>query len=176
MTAIKSGTATQSSDFVISRVFDAPRDLVWKAFTEPERMKEWWGPKGFKVIASKMDLRPGGIYHYGMKGPDGSTMWGKFVFREIVAPQRLIFTNSFSDEAGGITRHPMAPTWPLQMLSTFTFEDEPGGKTKVTIRWLALNPTEEERKTFDTGHDSMRQGWGGTLDRLTAYLAEARRG
>ena len=104
-------------------MFDAPRDLVWKAFTEPERMKEWWGPKGFTVIASKMDLRPGGSYHYGMKAPNGSTMWGKFVFREIVAPERMVFINSFSDEAGGITRHPMSPTWPLEMLSTFTFEE-----------------------------------------------------
>src|SRR5437667_4225050 len=125
----KPDPAGQGGDFVISRVFDAPRELVWKAFTEPERMKEWWGPKGFTVIASKMDLRPGGTYHYGMKAPDGSAMWGKFLFRDIVAPERMVLINSFSDEAGGITRHPMAPTWPLQMLSTFTFEDV-GGKTK----------------------------------------------
>jgi uncharacterized protein YndB with AHSA1/START domain len=160
-------------DFVISRVFDAPRDLVWKAFTEPERMKEWWGPKGFSVIASKMDLRPGGTYHYGMKAPNGSAMWGKFIFREIVAPERMVLINSFSDESGGITRHPMAPTWPLELLSTFTFEDV-GGKTKVTIRWAPHNATDDERKTFDAGHDSMRQGWGGTLDQLADYLAKAR--
>ena len=61
-------------------MFDAPRELVWKCFTDPERMKHWWGPKGFKVIASKMDLRPGGTYHYGMKAPDGMPMWGKFVY------------------------------------------------------------------------------------------------
>ena len=167
MTPNKSVTA--GPDFVISRVFDAPRDLVWKAFTEPERMKQWWGPKGFTVIASKMDLRPGGTYHYGMKAPNGSAMWGKFIFREIVAPERMVFINSFSDEAGGITRHPMSPTWPLEMLSTFTFEDV-GGKTKVTIRWAPHNATEDERKTFDSGHDSMRQGWGGTLDKLAGYL------
>ena len=57
-------------DFVISRTFDAPRELVWKCFTDPERMKQWWGPKGFKVITSKMDLRPGGCYHYGLQSPD----------------------------------------------------------------------------------------------------------
>jgi len=164
---------TKNLDFVTSRVFDAPRDLVWKAFTEIERMKQWWGPKGFTIIAAKMDLRPGGTYHYGMKAPDGSPMWGKFVFREIVPPERMVFITSFSDEAGGIARHPMAPTWPLEMLSTFTFEEEPGGKTKVTIRWSPHNATEEERKTFDAGADSMRQGWGGTLDQLTAYLAKA---
>jgi uncharacterized protein YndB with AHSA1/START domain len=162
-----------SPDFVASRVYDAPRDLVWKAFTEPERMKEWWGPKGFKVIASKMDLRPGGGYHYGMQAPNDSAMWGKFVFREIVAPERMVLINSFSDEACGITRHPMSPTWPLEMLSTFTFEDV-GGKTKVTIRWAPHNATDEERKTFDTSHDSMRQGWGGTMDQLADYLAKAR--
>jgi uncharacterized protein YndB with AHSA1/START domain len=164
------------SEFTISRVFDAPRDLVWKAFTDPARMKEWWGPKGFTVIASKMDLRPGGTYHYGMKAPDGTPMWGKFVFREIVAPERMVFINSFSDEAGGTTRHPGHASWPLEMLSIFTFEEQPGGKTKLTIRWSPHNATAEEQKTFDGGHDSMRQGWGGTLDQLTAYLAKARAG
>jgi uncharacterized protein YndB with AHSA1/START domain len=160
------------SDFVISRVFDAPRDLVWKAFTEPEHMKAWWGPKGFSVIASKMDLRAGGTYHYGMKAPDDSAMWGKFVYREIVAPERMVLINSFSDEAGGVTRHPLSPTWPLQMLSTFTFEDE-AGKTRLTIRWSPHNATEAERKTFDSSHANMRQGWGGTLDQLDDYLTRA---
>jgi uncharacterized protein YndB with AHSA1/START domain len=164
--------AVSNQDFVITRIFDAPRDLVWKAFTDPQHMKQWWGPKGFTVIQSKMDLRPGGSYLYGMKAPDGSAMWGKFVYREVVPPERMVFINSFSDEAGGITRHPMAPTWPLEMLSTFTFEEAPGGKTKLTIRWSPHNATDEERKTFDAGHDSMRQGWGGTLEKLTAYLAK----
>jgi uncharacterized protein YndB with AHSA1/START domain len=155
-------------------VFDAPRDLVWKAFTEPDRMKQWWGPKGFSVIHSTMDLRPGGSYHYGMTSPTGQPMWGKFRYREVVPPQRMVLINSFSDEAGGITRHPMAPTWPLEMLSTFTFDEEPGGKTRVTIRWQAYNATAEEQATFDAGHDSMRGGWGGTFDQLATYLATAR--
>jgi uncharacterized protein YndB with AHSA1/START domain len=158
--------------FVISRVFDAPRDLVWKAFTDPEHMKHWWGPKGFKVIASKMDLRPGGSYHYGMEAPNGSPMWGMFRYREITPPSRLVFVNSFSDEAGGITRHPMAPSWPLEMLSTFSFEDL-GDKTKFTIKWSPLNATAEEQATFAAGHGSMTQGWTGTLDQLAAYLAKA---
>jgi uncharacterized protein YndB with AHSA1/START domain len=166
-------TQTTSRDFVISRTFDAPRDLVFEAFTDPERMKEWWGPKGFTVIHSKMDLRPGGIYHYGMRAPDGKTMWGKFVFREIVRPERIVFVNSFSDEAGGMTRHPLSPTWPLELLSTFLFTEQ-DGKTTVTIHWVQLDPTAEERATFDSGQDSMRMGWGGTLDQLAAYLATAK--
>ncbi len=164
--------ADRGRDFVISRVFDAPRELVWSAFTDPERMKHWWGPKGFTVIASKMDLRPGGSYHYGMKAPDGTPMWGKFVYREIAPPERMVLVNSFSDEAGGITRHPLSPTWPLQLLSTFIFEEQPGGKTQFTLRWAAYDATAEEQKTFDASHDSMRQGWGGTMEQLAAYLAK----
>jgi len=167
------GTATQGKDFVISRVLDAPRALVWECFTKPERMKQWWGPKGVKVVKSDMDLRVDGTYHYGMQTPDGKFMWGRMVYREIAPPERLVFINSFSDEAGGLGRHPMAPTWPLQMLSTFTFEDV-GGKTKFTVRWAPYEATEEERKTFDAGHDSMTMGWTGTIDQLAAYLATAK--
>jgi uncharacterized protein YndB with AHSA1/START domain len=162
---------TQAKEFVLTRVFDAPRELVWQCFTDPERMKHWWGPKGFKVLHSQMDLRPGGTYHYGMQSPTGQPMWGKFTYREIAPPSKLVCINSFSDEKGGITRHPMAPTWPLQLLSTFTFDDKPGGKTKFTIRWQTHNATEEEQKTFDGAFDSMTQGWGGTMEQLEAYLA-----
>src|ERR1700754_4572553 len=111
----------KSAEFVISRVFDAPRELVWKCFTDPAHMKQWWGPKGVTVVKSEMDLRPGGTYLYGMKTPDGSVMWGEFVHREITPPEMLVFINSFSDEKAGVTRHPMAPTWPLELLSVFTF-------------------------------------------------------
>jgi len=167
-------TATANKTFVMSRVFDAPRDMLWKCFTEPEHMKQWWGPKGFTVIASNMDLRVGGTYHYGMKAPAGGTMWGIFKYREIVPQEKLVFVNSFSDEKGGITRHPGHDKWPLTLLSTFTFEDAPGGKTKFTIRWQTLDATEEEQKTFDALHDSMTQGWGGTMDQLAAYLAKSK--
>jgi uncharacterized protein YndB with AHSA1/START domain len=157
-------------EFVISRVFDAPRSLMWKALSEPERMKKWWGPKGFTVRAAHMDFRPGGSYHYCMRSPDGHDMWGKFVYREIDAPERIVFINAFSDEQGGLTRHPMSPTWPMEMLSTFTFA-ETGGQTTFTIRWFPYKATEEERKTFEDGRAGMRQGWTGTLDQLEAYLA-----
>jgi uncharacterized protein YndB with AHSA1/START domain len=166
---------TQTKEFVISRTFDAPRELMFRVWTDPEHMQRWWGPKGFKVIHSKMDLRPGGSYHYGMRSPDGHAMWGKFVFREIVKPERLVFVNSFSDENGNIARHPMHLTWPLEMLSTITFTEQ-AGKTTVTVRWLPLNATAEERKTFEDGFESMQQGWGGTFEQLGEYLAKAGRG
>ena len=166
--------ASKGSEFIISRVFDAPRELVWKCLTDPEHLKNWWGPKEFVVFHSRMELRPGGTYHYGMKGPDGTPIWGKMAYREISPPERLVFINSFSDEAGGTTRHPLHMSWPLQMMSVFTFEEQPGGKTKFTVRWTPHEASPEERKTFDDGHDSMRQGWGGTLDKLGGYLATAK--
>jgi len=165
---------TKTSEFVISRVFDAPRELVWKCFTDPAHMKAWWGPKGATVTQGKMDLRPGCVFHYRMETADGTEIWGKMVYREISPRDRIVFLNSFSDEAGGTTRHPMAPTWPLEMLSIFTFEDMPGGKTRFTVRWSPHNASAEEIATFDAGHDSMRQGWGGTLDKLAAHLPKAR--
>jgi len=174
MTGSAASESVTSPDFIISRLFDAPRDLVWQAFTDPALMKQWWGPKGFAVIASRMDLRVGGTYHYGLKSQDGFAIWGKFVFREIVPMERIVFISSFSDEAGGTTRHPMQTEWPLEMLSSFTFEDQGADKTKVTVRSSAYNATDKERRTFDAHHDSLRQGWGGTLDKLTDYLAKTR--
>lgn len=161
-----------ASEFVMSRVFDAPRALLWQCFTDAERMKHWWGPKGFTVLSSKMDLRVGGSYHYGMKTPDGGAMWGLFKYREIVPQEKLVFVNAFSDEQGGITRHPGSAKWPLYMLSTFTFEDAPDGKTKFTVTWRTLDATAEEQKTFDTMHASMTQGWGGTMNALETYLKQ----
>lgn len=158
-----------SSEFVISRTFDAPRELVFAAFTEPERMKHWWGPKGFTVIHSKRDLRVGGIYHYCLRSPEGQEMWGKFVYREIVKPERLVFINSFSDKAGGMTRHPLSPNWPLEMLSTVIFAEREG-KTTLTVKWAPHAAKEVERQTFDAAHEGMRMGWTGTLDQLTVYL------
>jgi uncharacterized protein YndB with AHSA1/START domain len=164
----------QSKDFVISRVFDAPRDLLWRCFTEQERMSQWWGPKGVKLVKSQMDFRVGGTYHYGMQNPDGQLMWGRMIYREISPPERIVFINSFSDETGGLGRHPLAPQWPLQMLSIFTFEDAPGGKTKFTVHWSPYEATAEEQAVFDAGHDSMTMGWSGTLERLEAYLPKAK--
>jgi uncharacterized protein YndB with AHSA1/START domain len=158
--------------FVISRTFDAPREKVWKAWTEREQLVQWFGPKGFKMTTAKLDLHPGGTFHYCLQTPDGKEMWGKFVYREIKAPERIVLVNSFSDAKGGLTRHPMAATWPLEMLSTTTLTEE-GGKTKLTIEWSPLYPTDDERTMFDGAHDGMKQGWTGTFDQLDEYLAKS---
>jgi uncharacterized protein YndB with AHSA1/START domain len=75
---------------------------------------QWFGPKGFKMPGAKIDFRPGGTFHYCMEAPNGEEMWGKFVYREIVAPERIVFVSSFSDEDGEVTRHPLSPDWPLE--------------------------------------------------------------
>jgi uncharacterized protein YndB with AHSA1/START domain len=156
--------------FEISRTFDAPRDLMWKVWTEPERMQQWFGPKGLKGTYSKNDLRPGGMYHYALQGPDGSVIWGRWIYREVVPPEKLVFVSSFSDEAGGVTRHPMAPDWPLELLSTIAFEETAGG-TKVIVRWQPLDASETELAVFEAGRKSMEGGWTGTFEQLEEYLA-----
>lgn len=172
MTSTMTNPAEQTAirPFVLSRTFDASREQMWKAWTERAQLMQWFGPKGFTMPAAKMDFRPGGSFHYCLQSPDGKEMWGKFTYREISAPERIVLVNSFSDEAGGITRHPFSPTWPLQLLSTFTMTEH-DGKTTATVEWVPIDPTPEERETFDGAHDGMRQGWGGTFDQLAAYLA-----
>ena len=155
--------------FEISRSYDAPRSKVWQAWTEPSRLKQWWGPRGFKVHTAKVDLRPGGTFLYGMTAPDGSEMWGKFVYREIKAPEKLVFIVSFSDPQGGVTRHPLSPDWPEYILSTVTFA-ESAGKTRVSISWIPHEASDDERRVFEEGRASMTQGWTGTLDQLETYI------
>ncbi len=167
-------TPSQPHDaFVISRSFDAPRELVWRVYTEREHLARWFGPKGFTLTASDLDFRPGGAFHYALRAPDGHEMWGKWIFLDIVAPERLVVIVAFSDAAGGITRHPMNPDWPRQTRGTTTFSEH-AGKTTVTVRWEAWEADATEQRVFDESHDSMRMGWGGTFEQLADYLATLR--
>ena len=109
-----------------------------------------------------------------MRDPTGRVMWAKFVYREIAAPERLVWVHSFSDEAGGLTRHPLSPNWPLELITTVTFQAQPGNKTKVTLRWSPINATAEEQATFEAAQSGMTQGWTGSFERLDVYLAEAK--
>jgi uncharacterized protein YndB with AHSA1/START domain len=157
-------------ELVIRRVFDAPRDLVWQAWTEPERLMQWWGPKDYIMNVSRLDLRPGGLFHYGMRSPDGREVWGRFAYIDVAAPEKLVFTNSFSDEAGGITRHPMSATWPLEVLNIFTFT-ESVQKTTLTMRGWPHHATTDEQKTFDENRENIKNGFIGTFEQLDEYLS-----
>jgi uncharacterized protein YndB with AHSA1/START domain len=158
--------------FVINRTFNAPRELVWQVWTDPKHLSQWWGPTGLTMAVCKVDLRPGGMFHYGMKTPDGHEMWGKFVYKQIDPPKKLVLVVSFSDAQGGTTRHPMSATWPLEVLNTMTLAEE-NGRTNMTLHGIPINATPEEHQTFKAGHSSMQQGFAGTMDQLAEYLATA---
>ena len=164
--------AASTEEFVISRTFNAPRALVWKAWSEAERLAQWWGPKGCKIRVVKLEFRPGGTFHYAMQFKPGHEMWGRFIYREIAAPERIVFVNSFSDVKGGIMRAPFKDTWPLEVLNTVTFTEQ-GGKTTMTLRGAPIKATAEELEAFAGMFASMQQGFGGTFDQLAAYLARA---
>jgi len=176
--AIEGGRQTLSrlaalvqNEFVISRLVSAPRTRVWQAWTNPNELAAWFGPKGFETVRANLDFRVGGTYHYGITG-SGVTMWGKWVFEEIDPPARLRVLQSFSDEHGGLGRHPLAPTWPAQMKTTIELQDF-GDRTLVTILWSPFDATEVERQTFADGMSSMNQGWTGTFERLEDHLKES---
>jgi uncharacterized protein YndB with AHSA1/START domain len=162
-------------EFVFSRTVDAPRDLVWKAWTEADRLAQWWGPKGCTIRVAKFEFKPGGTFHYAMQFKPGHDMWGRFTYREIVAPERLVFINSFSDPEGGLTRAPFSQlnnSWPLEVLNVLTLSEE-DGKTTLTLRGRPINATDEECRLYVSMFDSMRGGFGGTFDKLEAYLKTA---
>lgn len=157
--------------FNITRTFDAPRELVWNAWTDPKKFGQWFGPRGFSATCKTFDLRPGGVNHSCLKNDAGVEMWAKFVYREVVAPEKLVWEHSFSDEAGNITRHPMSPTWPLKMLTTVQFIAD-GNKTKIDLTWNLLDASEIETATFIAGIAGMNMGWTGTFDQLSDFLKQ----
>lgn len=164
---------TGARPFVLSHTFHATRVQIWKAWTEREHLMQWFGPKGFKMPAAKMDFHLGGSFHYCLEGPDGSEMWGKFTYREITAPERIVLVTHFSNEEGEVTRHPFSATWPLKILSIFKFHEE-DEQTTVTVQCFPIDSKPEERETFDSAHNGMRLGWAGTFDQLIEYLTANR--
>jgi uncharacterized protein YndB with AHSA1/START domain len=141
---------------VIERVFDAPRKLVFDAWTQSEHMAKWWGPRGFKSTVLRNELRPGGAYRIHMLGPDGDH-WTQGVYREVVPPERLVMVGSWADAQGN-------PTRPETTL-TLIFE-ELAGKTKLTLHNAIFEST--------TARDLHNTGWTSALDCLAEYLAAAR--
>ncbi|HEY1107374.1 MAG TPA: SRPBCC family protein [Opitutaceae bacterium] len=163
----------ESQPFVISREFAAPLDLLFKVWTDKAHLEKWWGPRGMKVLACTNDLRLGGVMHYCLQMPDGAKLWGKWHYRDIVTPHRLVFLSSFSNEAGEVVPHPMQKHWPREILTTVTFTER-AGKTVVTVQWVPHEAPPEDRKAFEDNHPSMQGGWGGVYDGLGEYLGTLR--
>ncbi|OGW17836.1 MAG: hypothetical protein A2X56_13540 [Nitrospirae bacterium GWC2_57_13] len=166
LTENRPATKPVAQELVITRVFDAPRELLWKAWTEPERVMRWWGPKHFTAPVSKIDLRVGGKYLSCMRSPDGKDYWSTGVYREIVPLERLVMTDSFADEKGSVvpgTHYGMSPDFPLEMLVTVTFEGS-GSRTKMTMRHEGIPGGKMRELT--------REGWNGSFDKLAGLLTE----
>jgi len=170
MTEQSNAPTTSEEALVIERIFDAPRQLVWKAWTEPERMMRWWGPKAFTSPACQIDFRVGGKCLFAMQSPEfneGQAIWSTGIYREIVPFERIVCTDSFADEHGNVvpaTHYGMPDDIPLEMLVTVTFEDL-GGKTRMTLRHEGLPAGEMS--------DGAQQGWSESFDKLAEYLAKA---
>jgi len=156
---------------VLRRVLDSPRDAVWKAWTEPERLKGWWGPRGFTSPECRIDLRPGGRFHACMRSPDGKDFWSAGIYREVVAPSRIVVTDYFADEHGKKiepTEYGMSASWPSEALVTLTFVEHEGDKTRLTVHHGVGGASAAER-------DMCRQGWEESLDKLAEYLGKESR-
>lgn len=165
----QSGQQVAAEVLTITHVFDAPRDLVFKAWTEPERVKRWWGPKNFTCTDCRIDLRVGGVFFNCIRSPDGKEYCSQGVYRAIEEPQRIVSTDTFADSEG----HPVPPEqygmssdWPEEAVIEVNFT-EYSGKTTVNIRHAPL-PQGRER-------DMCEQGWNESMERLADYLAGASR-
>ena len=160
--ATRNSPATKPAEreLVITRIFDAPRELVFKAWTDPKHVAQWWGPKEFTNPVCELDVRPGGAILIHMRGPDDVVYPMKGVYREIVPPERLVFTDSaFEDEEG----NPQ-----LEDLTTVTFVEHEG-KTKLTLHAVVVKAA----PAVEGALEGMEEGWNQSLDRLTEHLAKA---
>jgi uncharacterized protein YndB with AHSA1/START domain len=163
-------TRMEDNEFVITREFNYPRDLVFKAWSDAEHLQNWWGPIGFKLSVTEFDFSPGGVFHFSMKSADGHEMWAKFVYQEIVSPEKIVYVSSFSDPEGNVVQAEFSNSFPLEVHYHLSFT-EVDGKTILTLRGGPLHATEEEHSFFNGMFDSMKQGFGATFDQLVQYLA-----
>lgn len=147
----------------ITRIFDAPRELVWKAWTDPKHFIQWWGPKNFTTPTCKIDLHVGGKLFYCMRSPEGQDIWGIGVYKEINPPEKIVFSDSFADAEGNIVSaqyYGMSPDVPLEMMITVMFENI-GEKTKMILKHACLPKVEI---------DMAGTGWSESLDKLEEFL------
>lgn len=154
------GTESVPRVVEIERVFDAPREVVFAAWTTPAHFQAWWGPHGFTTPHCSIDLRVGGLQHFCMRMPTGEDIWCRGEFREVLRPQRIVVTDSFSDPEGNIVE---VPGWSREGLITVTFDDLGDGKTLMHLRHDLTAPSNN-----DAG--CVNDGWTQSFERLAAFL------
>jgi uncharacterized protein YndB with AHSA1/START domain len=148
-------TVAPDREVVLTRVFDGPREFVWKAYTDPKQIQKWWGPRGYTTKVDKMDLRPGGVWRFVQRGEDGDEFAFYGVYREIVRPERIVDTFEFEGMPGHV------------MVETVTLEEREG-KTKVTVGSL-FNTKEERDGMVASG---MEKGAVKSMERMDELLKE----
>ncbi len=151
-------------ELVLTRVLKAPRDRVWAALTEPERITRWWGPEGYTAPAVHIDLRVGGKMHYAMRSPEGQVIWSVGTIQELDPGRRMLASDSFSNEQGDIvpaSDYGFTKDFPLELTVEYRLEDHPSG-TLLTLRHRGF-PSEEDRRGAETG-------WSESFDKLEAFL------
>jgi uncharacterized protein YndB with AHSA1/START domain len=155
--------AQQANELLITRVFDAPLDKVWKAWTDPDEIKKWWGPAQFTAPSIENDFRVGGKYLYSMQGPDGQEYWSTGVYREIVPMERIVVTDSFADENGNVVpaSHYGMTDFPMETEITVTFADL-DGKTELTLKHSGM-PAGEMGEQAEAG-------WNQSLDKFAEAI------
>ena len=153
---------------IVTREFEAPRELVRDVCTQPGHLAAWFAPGGRKGSVKSFDFRVGGMIHYCQTAPDGSDpVWGRAIYTEISPKHRIVYMQSFSDESANIGSHPMAPGWPRVMHCIYRFEDLGKNRTRFTVEWTPADDSSAESiALFDSARAGMDGGWKGTLDNL----------
>ena len=158
--------------FVINRSFDAPLEVMFEMWTNPEHFSQWLPPTGFDMQFIRADIRPGGSTFFLMSGNGGFKMYGRAEYLNIRKPDRIVYIQQACDENEKITPHPMGPVWPEAMLTTVELSEEGADRTRVTVTWEPYGTTTpEELAAFIEMRGSMTQGWTGSFDKLEAHVA-----
>jgi uncharacterized glyoxalase superfamily protein PhnB/uncharacterized protein YndB with AHSA1/START domain len=155
-------------ELVFTRHFNAPKDMVFAAFSSAEAMAEWWGPSEANTTVISFDFSPGGRFHYKSE-IKGHTSYGLLVYGAIRKPDLIEFTSSFSNDKAEVVSSPMMASWPKEIFNSFSFT-ESNGITTITIIGYPVNPTEEEYKTFVDLQPGVQKGMGGMFDQLQQYI------
>ena len=155
--------------YILDREFDAPRDLVWRAWTDPELLHRWYGPN-IETVIHAYDLKPGGAWLNEMK-MRGMSDYSKMVFEEVTPPEKLVWRHSSTDADWNIASNPMMPDWPKVLLTTVTFETA-GEKTNVRLTQTPVDASEAEIACFAQAMSNMDHGWGAGYTLIDDILKE----
>jgi len=156
----------------IVREFNAPRQLVFDAWTQVKHLNNWMFPMpGCQCDFVSANIVDGGNSLHKVTMPDGNEMWLYTKYEEVVPPEKLVFLQYFSNESGDMLPMPHKTNWPKDMLATLHFEEIAASRTKLTFYWEPRNPTEEELRVFNSTRSDHSKGWGAGLEQLHNYIA-----